>query len=64
MTWEILAHALRGMLDFYDNWGTMLMRALIVDKNLGFVGEVRVGQGYFKGENVTASGDNNVVETA
>ena len=63
MTWEILAHALRGMLDFYDNWGTMLMRALIVDKNLGFVGEVKVGQGYFKGENVTTSGVETATET-
>ena len=64
MTWEILAHTLRGMLDFYDNWGMMQLKALIVDKNLGFVGEVRVGMGYWKGGNVTASEDTNVVETA
>ncbi|KAL8998042.1 MAG: hypothetical protein Q9169_002810 [Polycauliona sp. 2 TL-2023] len=64
MTWEIFAHAMRGMLDFFDNWGMMLARGLIVDDNLGFVGEIRVGRGFWDAGNATAVESGNVNETA
>ncbi|KAL8668421.1 MAG: hypothetical protein Q9168_006945 [Polycauliona sp. 1 TL-2023] len=64
MTWEILAHTLRGILDFYDNWGMMLLTGLILDDNLGFLGEVKVGSGYLSAANVTAAENQNLTETA
>ncbi|CAL8579205.1 hypothetical protein XPA_004956 [Xanthoria parietina] len=64
MTWEILAHALRGVLDFYDNWGMMLLTAAILEQDLGYVGELRVGNGYQDVGNGTAVGSVNGTETA
>ncbi|KAI4283719.1 MAG: hypothetical protein L6R38_001975 [Xanthoria sp. 2 TBL-2021] len=64
MTWEILANALRGVLDFYDNWGMMKMVAIIVEIDLGYIGELRVATGYLNVGNVTAAENANVTETA
>lgn len=64
LTWEILADALRGVLDFYDNWGMMLLTAAILDQDLGYVGELRVGNGYQDVGNGTAGESVNGTETA
>lgn len=64
LTWEILAHALRGVLDFYDNWGMMLLTAAILEQDLGYVGELRVGNGYQDVGNGTAVESVNGTETA
>ncbi|KAL8680740.1 MAG: hypothetical protein Q9186_003087 [Xanthomendoza sp. 1 TL-2023] len=73
MTWEMLAHALKGIYDFYDNYSTTLLQAIIVDDHLGYIGEIEVGHGYdeggrnvtaLEGGNLTANGGGNMAETA
>ncbi|KAL8707758.1 MAG: hypothetical protein Q9220_007278 [cf. Caloplaca sp. 1 TL-2023] len=54
MTWEMLAHALQGIDNFYDNYGFMLLTATVLDHNLGWVGTIEVGSGYKGPGNSTA----------
>ncbi|KAL8991991.1 MAG: hypothetical protein Q9188_007673, partial [Gyalolechia gomerana] len=55
MTWDILAHSLRGILDFYDNFLTMALTARVLDDTLGYVGDIEVGLGYGQPANWTLS---------
>ncbi|KAL8941798.1 MAG: hypothetical protein Q9216_002036 [Gyalolechia sp. 2 TL-2023] len=53
MTWEILAHSVGGILDFYDNFGTLQLTARVLDDRLGYVGDLEVGQGFGQPANWT-----------
>ncbi|KAL8946996.1 MAG: hypothetical protein Q9222_006678 [Ikaeria aurantiellina] len=55
MTWEILAHALQGIQDFYSNYGVMQLTARVLEDSLGYVGDLQVGVGYQGPGNLTAT---------
>ena len=63
MTWETLAIALRGVLDFYDNYGAMLLSARIEQEGV-YVGDVDVKMGYPVGGEKPAAEGTDVTETA
>lgn len=52
MTWEMLAHALMGVQDFYDRYAPMACTAAVIDDDLGYVGEVVVHAGHVSGPTI------------
>lgn len=58
MTWKILADALRGILDFYNNYNTIALKVDVLDDQQGWVGSMEVGIGY------NALGNGTAVATA